>query len=169
MHTKGHIEPNWDINEFRVLNYKYDTHKDQDLLDEYEAAGHSMDHMTLYNYFQPNPMPDIVWSYIVPQFPVDNVGIAINYFKPGQYLPIHVDLFEKYKTVNGLTDEAIVRIIIMLEDSVPGQISQVCDATYGKWSAGDWFSWDEPDPHAFYNFSMVDRYAIQLTGTKRNI
>lgn len=167
MLVTGHINPDWNINEFKSLNYKFDTHKDQDLLDEYEVAGHDMQKMTLYNYFQPNPMPDVVWDYIVPHFELDHVGIAINYFKPSQYLPVHVDLFGKYSAVHGIEDEEIVRAILMLEDSVPGQISQICNETFGSWNAGDWFQWDSDDPHAFYNMSMVDRYAIQITGTKR--
>ena len=57
--------------------------------------------------------------------------------------------------------------VIMLEDSVPGQVSQACDVTLGEWKAGDWISWDNGDPHAVYNFSMQNRYAIQLTGTPK--
>lgn len=168
MFNKGHIEPQWNINEFKSLNYKFDTHKDQQLLDQYAESGHNMESMTLYNYFQPNPLPDCVFDYIVPHFDnLEHIGIAVNYFKPGQYLPVHVDLFGKYSKIHDLDNEEITRIIIMLEDSKPGQISQVCDQTIGKWSAGDWFQWDRDDPHAFYNFSMHDRYAIQLTGTKR--
>ena len=168
MFNSGHIEPRWKINEFKTLQYKYDTHKDTALLKEYESVGHNMESMTLYNYFQPNPFPAVVHDYIIPQFAhLDHIGVAINYFKPGQYLPVHVDLFGKYSEVHGLEDEEITRIIIMLEDSAPGQISQVCDQTIGVWSAGDWFQWDSDDAHAFYNFSTKDRYAIQLTGTKR--
>ena len=167
MFNKGHIEPRWNINEFKSLNYKHDTHKDDQLLDKYEESGHDRSHMTLYNYFQPNPLPDCVFDYIVPHFEeLTHIGVAVNYFKPAQYLPVHVDLFGKYSAVHELDDEEITRIIIMLEDSQPGQISQVCDETIGKWSAGDWFQWDSDDPHAFYNFSTHDRYAIQLTGTK---
>lgn len=167
MFNSGHIEPKWDILEFKRLNYKHDTHKDKDLLDQYAEVGHRMESMTLYNYFQPNPFPPVVFDYIVPHFKnLEHVGVAINYFKPGQYLPVHVDLFGKYSAVHELDDEEITRIILMLEDSSPGQISQICDETIGNWKAGDWFQWDSDDPHAFYNFSMKDRYAIQITGTK---
>jgi hypothetical protein len=168
MFNSGHLKPLWNIAEFKSLDYKYDTHKDQDLLDQYAEAGHKMDSMTLYNYFQPNPFPNVVQDYIVPHFSsnLEHIGVAINYFKPGQYLPVHVDLFGKYSAVHELEDEQITRIILMLEDSAPGQISQVGDNTIGKWSAGDWFQWDSEDPHAFYNFSTKDRYAVQITGTK---
>lgn len=168
MFNSGRIDPNWDIDDFKTLNYKFDTHKDNDLLNKNASHGHSKMYMTLWNYFQPNPFPDVVWDYIVPQFDLDHVGVAINMFTPGQYLPVHVDLFGKYSAVHGLTSEEVTRIIIMLEDSEPGQISQVGDETIGKWSAGTWFQWDANDAHAFYNFSMKNRYAIQLTGTRKN-
>jgi hypothetical protein len=167
MFNSGHIEPNWDINEFKALNYKFDTHKDDNLLNEFASHGHSKMYMTLWNYFQPNPFPNVVWDYIVPQFSLDHVSVAINMFTPGQYLPLHYDLFGKYKQHHGLAKQDITRCIIMLEDSVPGQISQACGRTIGEWKAGDWISWDNDDIHAIYNMSTVNRYAIQLTGTKQ--
>ena len=167
MFESGNIEPKWNIEEFKALDYKADVHKDYDLIDLYEATGHYKPNMSLYNYFQPNPMPKVVYDYIVPHFHLTNVGVAVNYFKPGQYLPVHTDLFERYIEVHGVKYEDIVRIIVMLEDCSPGQISQVDQVTMGNWKAGDWFQWGAPDPHAFYNFSMQDRYGIQITGVKK--
>jgi len=164
---RGHIEPNWDIEDFKALNYNFDTHKDNELLDRYASCGHSKMYMTLYNYFQPNPFPSCVHDYIVPHFNLDYTGVAINLFKPAQYLPIHHDLYGKYKEVNGITTETVTRYMIMLEDSVQGQISQIGDFVTCTWKAGDWFSWDNDDPHAVYNMSTTNRYAIQLTGVKR--
>lgn len=164
----GYIEPKWNIEDFKTLNYKFDTHKDDVVLNEYASHGHSKMYMTLWNYFQPNPMPESVDNYIVPTFGhLDHIAIAINLFKPGQYLPMHTDLFGRYKQVNNLTNEEITRVIIMLEDSQPGQVSQACGKTFGDWEAGFWIQWDSDDPHAVYNLSMQNRYAIQLTGTKR--
>ena len=167
MFNSGHINPSWDIEEFKALDYKFDTHKDDGLLNKFASTGHSKMYMTLWNYFQPNPFPNVVFDYIVPQFDLENVSVAINLFTPGQYLPVHGDLYGKYKTFHGLTDQTITRHVIMLEDSVPGQVSQACDVTLGEWKAGDWISWDNGDPHAVYNFSMQNRYAIQLTGTPK--
>jgi hypothetical protein len=88
-------------------------------------------------------------------------------FRPAQYLPLHVDLFGRYREVNNLTNEQVVRTMVMLEDSVPGQILQVDGETFGDWKAGDTFSWQEEDLHALYNFSMSNRYAVQVTATIR--
>lgn len=167
MFNHGHIKPTWNINEFKTLDYKFDTHKDDALLNEFASYGHSKMYMTLYNYFQPNPFPSVVFDYIVPHFDLENISVAINLFRPGQYLPVHKDLYGKYKTYHGLTNENIQRVIVMLEDSVPGQISQACGRTMGEWKAGDWISWDNDDPHAIYNMSTVDRYAIQITGVSK--
>lgn len=165
MLTTGHITPNWNIDDYKALDYKYDTHKDSQLLDQYEQLGHSRSNMTLYNYFEPNPMPAGIGSVLKNFEHLSNISVAVNLFKPGQYLPTHVDLFERYRSVHGLDASAnIVRTIVMLEDSEPGQISQACEATFGTWQAGFWLQWSESDPHAFYNFSMRDRYALQITG-----
>lgn len=167
MSNSGYIKTTWNINNFKSLEYKFDTHKDDNLLTRFENAGHNRQSMTLYNYFEPNPMPPVVFE-IANLFSLDNVSVAINLFKPGQYLPYHVDLFQKYRQVHGLEEDAkISRIIVMLEDSEYGQISQVRDQTYGKWSAGFYLKWYEPDFHAFYNFSTTDRYAIQITGVDK--
>ena len=164
----GHITAKWDSIDYVGLPFKYDTPSDTGnfhLTYEYMQAGHNYYNMSMYNYFEPNPMPEFV-AYIKSQFShFKNVSAALNLFKPGQYLPYHVDRFEKYKKINNIVDEQIVRVIIMLEDSHPGQISQVGDSTIGMWRAGDWFQWDAADYHTFYNLSLHNRYAVQLTGT----
>lgn len=166
MIKSGQIIPLWNIEQFKNLNYKHDTHKDTVLLDQYESLGHSRLNMTLYNYFEPNPMPQSVVDHVLPRFcELSHVSVAINLFEPGQYLPPHVDLFEKYREIHKLDNSAkIVRTIVMLEDSEYGQISQAGNHTYGSWQAGFWLQWQETDIHAFYNFSMNNRYAIQITG-----
>jgi len=167
MFNNGHIDPKWNIDEFKALDYKFDTHKDDSLLNDFANVGHSKMYMTLWNYFQPNPFPSVMFEYILPHFDLDCISVAINMFTPGQYLPMHSDLYGKYKQYHNLTNENITRYVIMLEDSVPGQISQACDITLGQWRAGDWISWENDDPHAVYNMSTQNRYAIQLTGVKK--
>ncbi len=165
----GHLEPNWDIDEFVNLPYRHDTPYDtgnRELIEQYAISGHSFYNMSMYNCFETVALPAVVTDYIKPAFAhFKNLTVAVNLFKPGQYLPYHVDKFEKYRKLNNIVDEQIVRVILMLEDSKPGQISQVCDSTVGNWRAGDWFQWYAEDYHTFYNLSLYNRYAIQLTGT----
>lgn len=160
------IEPNWDISEFYNLDYFLTTHKEYDLIEKYESFGHSKSHMTLYNCQEPSIMPTFLYDYLKPRFHfLNNIAFAVNLFKPGTYLPIHSDTLKTYTGIYDVSVEKIIRYIVMLEDSSSGQIIQVEDDCFGKWKAGDCFGWRGPQSHAFYNFSMKDRYAIQITGS----
>ena len=159
------IEPVWNMERYRALDYKLDHHKDTDLIQKYLDAGHSAEAMTLYNYFEPNPMPPSI-EYICGYFPdLKNISVAVNLFKPGQYLPVHSDLYSAYKKHHCLTNETIYRYIIMLEDGVEGQMSIIKDKVHTMWKAGDVFGWKDCEKHTFINLSTEDRYAVQLTGT----
>jgi hypothetical protein len=164
----SNIKPNWDIKDFKKLKYNLCTHKDKKVLDQYLTSGHDPKWLSIYNYHEPNPMPEVVHSYIKPYFSfLDNICIAVNYFKPGQYLPLHVDVFGKYVEIQKVDPTKIVRYMVMLEANCPGQILQIKDKCILNWTAGDCFGWKYDDPHAFYNFSMNDRYAIQVTGASK--
>lgn len=159
------IRPNWNIEYFYNLNYSWSTHQDAEIVDQYVTSGHSREKLSLYNYHSPNPMPKCVDEYIVPHFTfLNKVAVAVNYFKPGHYLPLHTDLYRRYVAVEKVDPTKIVRYMVMLENSSPGQILQIQDRCIGFWYSGDCFYWNYDDPHAFYNFSMKDRYAIQVTG-----
>jgi hypothetical protein len=163
-----HIIPNWNIEQFKNLQYLLTTYKNEGVLNQYVDVGHNKSMISLYNYHEPNPMPNSVLNYIKPHFNfLDSVCMAINYFKPGQYLPLHVDVFGRYVQVQKVDVTKIVRYMVMLEDNYPGQILQIKDSCISSWKAGDCFSWKYDDLHAFYNFSMNDRYAIQVTGVAK--
>ena len=157
-----HIKPNWNISDFHELDYSLATHPA--LVDRYLEAGHNKEKLSIYNYHESKPMPKCM-EYIRGQFHFwDKVCIAVNHFKPGQYLPIHVDLYTKFIEMTGAEPKNVMRCIVMLEDSQPGQIIQIDDECHGKWKAGDCFYWRYNTPHAFYNMSTVSRYAVQVTG-----
>lgn len=160
-----HIMPKWNIEEFKNLQYSLTTYKNEKIVNQYANAGHNKSMISLYNYHEPNPMPNCVYDYIKPHFHfLNHIALAVNYFKPGQYLPLHSDLYEKYIKIYNTNNYDIVRFILMLENSCPGQILQIKDFCIGSWKSGDCFKWNSNDLHAFYNFSMKDRYAIQITG-----
>lgn len=161
----SHIKPNWNVDEVKNLNYKFASFGDEALVSQYVQSGHDRFKISLFNYHEPNVMPKFIFDYIKPHFSfLNKVCLAINYFKPGQYIPPHSDLYERYMQLYDVNSKNIVRYILMLEDSSPGQILQIKDSTFGTWSSGDCFHWNYDDPHAFYNFSLKDRYAIQITG-----
>lgn len=161
----NHIEPNWDIQDFYDLEYILATHKDEELVYQYLMSGHSKEKLSIYKYQLPNPMPKCVEDYIIPHFTfLGKVAAAVNYFKPGQYLPLHTDLYGKYVEINDVDSSKVIRCMVMLEDNSPGQILQIKDTAHCTWKAGDCFYWNYDEIHAFYNFSMKGRYAIQITG-----
>lgn len=162
------IDPLWNIEDYKSLNYKLDKHKGEEDNKKYIEAGHLPESLSLYNYFEPNPMPDSV-EYIKEQFlKIKNISVAINLFKPGQYMPIHYDRFEAYKEHNKLKDCSICRYMVMLEDGQPGQMMQIGSSVYHNWSAGTVYGWYNQNLHSFYNLSLHDRYAVQVTGIKND-
>lgn len=159
------IEPKWDILEYKSLNYKYDTHKGTEDNQLYIEAGHLPESLSLYNYFEPNPMPSSI-EYIKSNFQrLENISVAINLFKPGQYMPIHYDRFDTYKRINNIEQDAsICRYMVMLEDHQQGQMLQIGSTVYTGWRAGAVYGWCNYALHTFYNLSVYDRYAVQITG-----
>jgi hypothetical protein len=161
-----HIDPCWNIDEFKELQYKKASYKGSELLESYINVGHTVSSMELYNYFEPNPMPECIENYIKPKFNfLKNIGIAVNLFKVGQFIPQHSDRYDRFKEVHNLSSiDSIVRYVVMLEDGLPGQILEIDNKCFSMWKAGDCFSWKNITLHAFYNFSKADRYALQITG-----
>lgn len=164
----GNIKPLWNLEDFTTLEYKKDTIKTSYQLKEFSDAGHNLNNMIIYNYFEPNPMPagvDIVKTLFEKQF--NHVTIAVNLFKPGTYVPYHNDLYQKYKSVNSITDKHdIYRFIVMLEKGEQGQMLQIGKTVHYLWKAGDYFGWKNDEVHASYNMSIRNRYALQVTASK---
>jgi len=162
----GHIIPYWDINDYINLQYNKAT-IDEIYLKDYLANGHSNEQINIYNFFENKDMPKSALQ-IKENFPeLDPISVAVNYLKPGTYLPLHSDLYKKWLKVFNLTDvQRIQRIIVMLQDHEPGQYLEVDKNVINNWKAGDWFSWTGKTNHAVYNFSNIDRYALQITGYK---
>ena len=162
--AKGRISVNWDVSEYLNLNYKQDTVATE-YLNKFIDAGHSINQMMIYNCFESSPLPNSV-NYIKSKFAfLNNTNAAVNLIRSGQYLPLHRDLYIKWKTLHNIKDiNQIFRAIVMLENNRTGQILQIDADTVDEWQAGDWFGWVGSTEHAVYNFSLYDRYAIQITG-----
>ena len=161
------VDIEFDLNDFKSLNYQKDYNLTQEL-ENYIEAGHNKENIMINNYSEPNPMPAVV-EKIKNFFPLlKNISVAVNLFHPGQYIPLHSDLYEKYIKLHNIQNiDNICRIIIMLHDGYPGQILQIQNNFYSDWKQGDSFIWYGGTSHAFYNLGKHDRYAIQLTGYKK--
>jgi hypothetical protein len=164
-----HIEPGWDLREFRDLRYSLNCYRDAGVIDQYVAAGHSRHSMRLWTYYDPQPMPAGVET-VRQRFQeiLDSVTVAVNLFVVGQYVPPHSDLYGRYNELFNPQGRDILRAMVMLEPGVPGQILEIGDQCYSSWRAGDVFWWRDQDQHAFYNMSLQDRYALQITGLIRD-
>ena len=158
------IDPQWNIQDYTNLKYNQDT-VDDGYLNNFLDAGHNRDQMCLYNYFEPQVMPTSI-SYIKSKFNfLTNLTAAVNLVLPGQYMPLHRDLYARWRHIHKITGiDKIMRIIVMLEDNNRGQFQQIENNIYNDWKAGEWFSWVGDAEHAVYNFSTKNRYAVQLTG-----
>lgn len=166
MNLEGSITPFWNIQQVKQLPFKLDKYKKTDLNELYVQNGHFEESLTLYNCFEQDI--DIDLSQIYRHFSslLENINLAVNLFKPGQYLPVHSDLYTKYRQLHSLdNDQSICRCIIFLEDWQQGQILQIGKTAYTDWKSGDWYGWTDSDEHSFFNLGIHNRYAVQLTGT----
>jgi hypothetical protein len=166
MITQGTVPVSWNMEKLKNLKYEFGLFTPEAPIEAYTSVGHDPYRMSVWMYHYPKIMPAGV-DTINQHWPeLSNVGIAVNLARPGQYLPWHQDRYSRYRKVNNLTaSDKIIRIIVMAEDSQPGQIFHIKDRIWGDWKAGEWFAWSGADWHASYNLSTVDRYVIQITGT----
>jgi len=163
---RGHINPIWNIQEFINLDYEIAYFHNNYQIDEYVTVGHEKESLHILKYLEPNPMPKCVYNHIYPHFfHLKNLVSAVNLFKPAKYLPYHKDTYKKYKELFDVSVENICRVVVMLEDWSPGQIILIDTEAHSGWKSGDYFSWIGETKHSFYNMSLIDRYALQITGT----
>lgn len=161
-----HIDPQWDVSVFYDLEYEIKPFHDDKQIDSYVIAGHRRSSLDVYKYLEPKPMPKFVHEYVYSFFPdLKNLTSAVNLFKPASYLPYHSDSYAAYKKLFDITTETIVRSVVMLDDWKPGQFILIEGESFSNWKAGAAFSWKNDAKHSFYNMSLVDRYALQITGT----
>lgn len=164
-----HITPTWNIQDYHDLDYTLDYHKDKNTVEKYLAAGHDYHVMGIEYCFEHNTLPESALE-VKQQFSqwYDHVTVAVNKFTPGRYLPMHVDLYGRYRSLfDPKGEREIIRFIVMLEHSQPGQIIQIGDQAHAHWQAGAVYHWLDEEPHAFYNLSLHTRYALQITGMVR--
>jgi hypothetical protein len=60
--------------------------------------------------------------------------------------------------------DAVVRIIVFLEDWASGHYLEMNKTPILNWKAGDWVCWRSDFLHLAANIGKTDRYTLQLTG-----
>ena len=83
---------------------------------------------------------------------------------PGHVTPWHTDNYKKFISYYQTQDKDILRRLIFLEDSLPGQLFMIDDVTVDRWTAGEWIQWTAEHRHMGTNHSDKNRFTCQLTG-----
>lgn len=115
--------------------------------------------------FLPDSMKK-VFDYVPEMFDLKKTVYSFMKYPVGNILPWHVDNYPTYCRNNDVTNiESIVRLIVLLNDSTPGQQLWINDKMYSG-PAGSWFAWEGTTEHMAANLSKEPRYVLQITGVK---
>lgn len=104
---------------------------------------------------------------IAEKFNFDKFVVAVNKLTPGSVLPFHSDTYKKFrKNFSVDLDTDLYRIIIFLHDPAAGHQLWIEDHMCNG-IAGTYFGWVNQTEHMAANLGKVDRYTLQITGTKK--
>ena len=117
-------------------------------------------------YFLPNTMPSFV-DEIMNLQPFKKYRIITPGFhrlQPGMILPLHKDPYKKFMKIYGLdSPEKITRIIVFMQDYIPGHYMQIEDTVITNYTKGCFVQWKGETLHAAFNLGIENRYTLQLT------
>ena len=120
----GKIDVFWKKDDLLKIKFISDVHKDKNLNNVYINAGHSIQNMDIHLCQQHKDFPE--WALTVRnQFNFNNITVALHKISPGNYLPIHTDLYGNYKKIYNIKNEDICRVIVFLEDWQPGHMLDI--------------------------------------------
>ena len=158
-----YIPVNWG-NKHTELNYTTAPFKDSIQENKWLSSGHLPESLTIDLHQMKEPYDWMV--YLLDYFQhLDHVSFCFGKFKPGQYFPMHVDLYGTFKQKFNITDtKNIMRYVIFLDDSKDGHFLQVESQIYNKWKKGDCIGWNGSAAHLAANLGVEDRYTLQITG-----
>ena len=159
---KGKIKVTWEKKDFKNLKFekkKYVTNYNGNLEKKY------MKKFNNFEVFLCNKVGKKL-TKIAEKFRLKKTVVAVNKMIPGQVLPFHSDKYKVYMKKNNIKNsKKIIRIIVFLENSLPGQQLWIKDKLcYAK--AGSYFGWKNQVNHMAANLSEKDRYVLQITGLK---
>ncbi len=105
-----------------------------------------------------------VFANMIDFFALDRVTARVHVQMTGQVFNYHVDAYPHYADAD---PESLIRIIVCLEDWVPGHFYLYGTHNYSHWQAGEFhtFKWQDV-PHATANASLAPRTSLIITGLK---
>ena len=140
---KGHIEPFWD-NEYKTLSYKLEPFNNPNDLEKWQRQGyvHPVSHYTGFLCDMRNKQPswnDKIINWFSEEFKVADIGTSYYKMGTGVILPVHGDIYKKYRKLFNCKLNDIVRVIVMLEDWKSGHYFEIDNQPQLGWQAGDYF------------------------------
>jgi len=160
----GHVDVCWD-DDYKEFEYSKQPLKEEEIT-KWRDQGYYHDSFSGHMYDSRNPMPEWV-DTVADEIGLENCGFVFYKMSTLDIMPEHVDHFETYIKLFEVQREDVYRALLFLEDWQPGQYIDVDGEPYTKWSAGDYILWSADAPHSSSNIGIVDRYALQITGTKK--
>ena len=171
-HKQGSIPVFWTQDDYESLEWK-DNHDNRGYLtsqENYEIYGKRLG-LQILKYEQKDRgifLPDKIRKVfdVAPTFfNLNKIVYSFMRYPVGNILPWHRDNYPVYQKLNGVSDiEKIVRIIVFLHDSRPGEQLWIGDKIC-QGPAGSWFAWSGSTEHMAANLSKEPRYVLQITGT----
>lgn len=165
--TTGHIDPWWD-DSFKTLDYKYrplpNIHDEVRWIDE----GYKNVVLNGAIYDMKNEMSDWTKPFF-KLFGWENIGISFYRMNTLNMLPVHIDLYPKYRQLFNIQDLNIVnRAIVFLDNWKSGHYFEIDNVPFVNWRRGDFVTWNNDVPHFAGNFGLEPRYTLQITGMKND-
>jgi hypothetical protein len=161
MWIEGHINPIWD-EEYKNFNFVKKPLPEQQI-DFWKSQGYTHKSFTGMMYDSRNSIPD--WCSIVSNYiGLYNCGYVFYCMKTGDIMPTHIDHFQQYSKVFGVTKENVYRAIVFLEDWKPGHYFEIEKTGICNYQKGDFVLWSHEVSHAAGNIGIDPRYTLQITG-----
>lgn len=175
------MKPFWN-DEFKTLDYEREPFNDPESLSKWRLQGYEHTYFTGEMCDMRKEQP--LWNDKIIKFfngELDDGSDVIACFTPGNQdwndvctsyyrmttgniLPMHRDLYERYKQIFDLHHgQTLWRCLIFLEDRKEGHILEVENEVI-DWKAGDYVVWTNDVKHAAANIGIEDRYTLQVTG-----
>jgi hypothetical protein len=164
MITRGTINADWNIDKIKSLPFiRYPVD-----VSNWPEASHYPEHLVTGSLCSDKTAEDnnLDWGW-TDSLRIKNWKVcALSFYNlpPGHITPWHRDDYTKFKKHYQADGMTILRRLLFLEDSVPGQMFLLDNITLDNWKAGDWIQWTQDHRHMGTNHSDKNRFTCQLTG-----
>ena len=159
-----HIDPTWDDNDYKKLNYEYLPHKDQSMVNGWIQNGYTNMNLNGSIVIEKNIIPTCA-NKIIKKLNWKEVGVHMYKMNTGDILPMHSDHYLTYQRIHNIKDPTIIwRCLVFMEDWKSGHYFEMNKNPIMNWKAGDYVVWNYDMQHMAANIGLEPRYTMQITG-----